>query len=227
MDRMRILIVDDHPLFRKGLCWALQAEGDFEIVGEAASGQEAVALAYQLEPDVVLLDLHLPDASGVDVARTLRLRLPTAAVVLLSAYDDEEQLFEAVRVGAAGFFLKDTSPEPLIDGLRRAARGESLLDERALERPLVASRVLREFREREVDAREIEPLLVPLSTREMEVLQLIAHGHTNKGIGQQLVLSEQTIKNHITAILKKLAVNDRTQAVVCALRHGWIQVGRA
>ena len=225
MEQTRILIVDDHPLFRQGLCQALRAEQDFDIVGEAASGEDAVRLARELSPDVVLCDVLLPDASGVEVARTLKVYLPTTAVVLLSAYLDEDQLFEAVRVGAAGFFLKDTTPEPLIDGLRRAAHGESLVDEQAIGRPLVASRVLRQFQHVADQAPEIEPLLVPLSTREIEILDLIAHGNSNKEIARALSLSDQTVKNHITSILRKLAVNDRTQAVVFALRQGWIRVG--
>ena len=227
MERIRILIVDDHPLFRQGLCWALNGDGDFEVVGEAASGQEAVQLARELAPAVVLCDVQLPDASGVEVARSLKVYLPTTVVVLLSAYEDEEQLFEAARVGAAGFFLKDISPGPLLDGLRRAARGEPLIDEHTLERPLVAARVLREFRHLATQAPEIEPLFVPLSERESEVLEHIAHGKSNKQIARALNLSDQTVKNHITSILKKLVVNDRTQAVVFALRQGWIRVGNA
>jgi DNA-binding NarL/FixJ family response regulator len=174
VERTRVLIVDDHPLFRQGLCWALRTERDFEIVGEAGSGQEALRLARELAPDMVLCDVRLPDVTGVDVARRLKLQRPNLPVVVMSAYDDEDQLFEAARVGAAGFFLKDTTPAPLLDGLRRAARGESLIEDRALQQPVLASH-----------------------------------------------------KNHITSILRKLAVNDRTQAVVFALRQGWIRVGNA
>src|SRR5947209_4336184 len=227
MGHTRVLIVDDHPLFRQGLAWALRTEGDFDVVGEAASGEEALAQALDLRPDVVLCDVQLPDANGVEVTRRLKVHLPDVAVVLLSAFDDEDQLFEAARVGAAGFFLKDADPQPLLDGVRRAARGEVLLDERAIGRPAVASRVLREFERMAGEGREIQPLLVPLSGREMEILELIAKGKSNKQIAHVLYLSDQTVKNHITSILRKLAVNDRTQAVVFALRHGWIQVGQA
>ena len=223
----RVLIVDDHPLFRQGLAWVLRAESDLEVVGEAATGEEALERALALRPDVVVCDVQLPAANGVEVTRRLKVHLPDVAVVLLSAFDDEDQLFEAARVGAAGFYLKDADPEPLVDGVRRAARGECLLDERAIGRPAVASRVLREFRRMEGDGRGIEPLLVPISPREMEILELIAQGKSNKQIAQVLFLSDQTVKNHITSILRKLAVNDRTQAVVFALRQGWIQVGHA
>jgi DNA-binding NarL/FixJ family response regulator len=226
MPQTRVLIVDDHPLFRQGLACALSAEPDFQVAGEAASGEEAVERALALRPDVVVCDVQLPGVNGVEVARRLKVHLPDVAVLLLSAFDDEDQLFEAARVGAAGFFLKDVDPEPLLDGVRRAARGELLLDERAIGRPAVASRVLREFRSMDGGGRGIEPLLVPLSGREMEILELIAQGQSNKQIALTLFLSDQTVKNHITSILRKLAVNDRTQAVVFALRQGWIQVGQ-
>jgi DNA-binding NarL/FixJ family response regulator len=227
MPPTRVLIVDDHPLFRQGLAWVLRAEPDFEVAGEAASGEEALDRALALRPDVVVCDVQLPGANGVEVARRLKVHLPDVAVVLLSAFDDEDQLFEAARVGAAGFFLKDADPAPIIDGVRRAARGEIVLDERTIGRPAVASRVLREFQRMSGDERGIQPLLVPISAREMEILELIAQGKSNKQIAQVLFLSDQTVKNHITSILRKLAVNDRTQAVVFALRQGWIQVGQA
>jgi len=227
VERTRVLIVDDHPLFRQGLCWALRTERDFEVVGEAGSGQEALRLARELSPDMVLCDVRLPDVTGMDVARRLKLQRPNLPVVLMSAYDDEEQLFEAARVGAAGYFLKDTMPAPLLDGLRRAARGESLMEDSALEQPVLASRVLHQFRQVHGEAGEIEPLFVPLSARETEILELIARGNSNKQIGRTLSISDQTVKNHITSILRKLAVNDRTQAVVFALRQGWIRVGNA
>jgi len=227
MRKTRILIVDDQPLFRHGVCWALRAEPSFEVVGEAASGRQALHLAHELEPHLILCDVQLPDGSGVDVAHTLKAQLPAAAVVLLADQEDDEQLFAAVSVGAAGFFLKSTDPEPLVDGLRRVARGETLIDEHTIERPLVASRVLREFRQLADQGPEIQPLLVPLSTREIEILDHIARGHSNKRIARALAISEQTVKNHITSILRKLAVNDRTHAVVFALRQGWIRVGSA
>jgi DNA-binding NarL/FixJ family response regulator len=227
VERTRVLIVDGQPLFRQGLCWALRTERDFEIVGEASSGQEALRLARELAPDMVLCDVRLPDVTGVDVTRRLKVQRPNLAVVLLSASEDEEQLFEAARVGAAGFFLKDVTAAPLLDALRRAARGESLMEERALDGPALASRVLHQFRQLQGEAGAIEPLFVPLSARETEILELIARGNSNKLIARALSISDQTVKNHITSILRKLAVNDRTQAVVFALRQGWIRVGNA
>lgn len=227
MIQTRVLIVDEHPLFRLGLAAALRGDGEFAVVGEAATGAEAVERALSLAPDVVVCEVELPDTSGIEVARCLKVQRPDTPVVLLSGADDEEQLFAAARVGAAGFFGKRTEPAPLLAGLRRAARGESLLADSTLEHPAVATRVLTQFRHLADDGREIEPLLVPLSSREMEILDLVAHGNTNRQIAQALYLSDQTVKNHITSILRKLAVNDRTQAVVLALRQGWIRVGHA
>jgi DNA-binding NarL/FixJ family response regulator len=225
MDRKRILIVDDHPLFRCGIRSALRQAPEFEVAGEAASGDDALRRACELVPDLVLCDVELPDTSGIEIVRKLKGRLPTLIVVLMSEHEDEDQLFEGIRLGAAGFLRKTSTPEVLVESLRRAAGGESLLDERALERPMVASHVLRQFRDMETRAQEIEPLLVPLSAREIEILDQIAQGNSNKRIAQSLTISDQTVKNHISSILRKLAVNDRTQAVVLALRQGWIQIG--
>jgi DNA-binding NarL/FixJ family response regulator len=227
MTQTRVLIVDEQPLFRLGLAAALGDDGEFAVVGEAATGAEAVERALSLAPDVVVCEVELPDTSGMEVARRLKVHRPDTSVVLLAAADDEEQLFEAARVGAAGYFGKRTEPAPLLAGLRRAARGESLLADSTLEHPRVASRMLSQFRHLGDDGPEIEPLLVPLSSREMEILELVAQGNTNRQIAHALYLSDQTVKNHITSILRKLAVNDRTQAVVLALRQGWIRVGHA
>ena len=222
--RVRVLVVDDHPLFRAGVRWALSHEPDVEVVGEAASGREAIRLARELRPDVLLCDVHLPDIGGLEVGRFLKLQHPEIQIVFLTAFDDEELPFEAAKIGAAGLFLKDSPPAELLAGLQRAARGETLLDAAVLERPLVATRVLAELRELRDEGREIEPLFVPLSPREVEILDYIARGNSNKQIARVLHISDQTVKNHVTSILRKLAVNDRTQAVVLALRQGWISV---
>jgi DNA-binding NarL/FixJ family response regulator len=227
MIQTRVLIVDEQPLFRLGLAAALGTDGDFAVVGEAATGEEAVERTLALGPDVVVCNVELPDTSGLEVARRLKVHRPDTPVILLSGTDDDDQLFEAARVGAAGYFGKRTEPAPLLAGLRRAARGESLLAEDTMKHPAVASRVLQQFRHLPDDRRELEPLLVPLSAREMEILDLIAQGNTNRQIALALYLSDQTVKNHITSILRKLAVNDRTQAVVLALGQGWIRVGHA
>jgi DNA-binding NarL/FixJ family response regulator len=222
--RIRVLIVDDHPLFRQGVRWALEAEPDMAIVGEAANGEEALEMAAQLAPDVVLSDINIPGPDGVEITRSLKSALPQAYVVLMTAYDDEEQLFDAVRVGAAAYFLKDLGPQELMDGIRLVYRGESLINENVLTKPTVASQLLRQFRDISTSDREVEPLYIPLSQREIEVLEQIAQGNSNKEIARALKISDQTVKNHITSILRKLAVNDRTQAVVYAIRQGWIKM---
>jgi DNA-binding NarL/FixJ family response regulator len=224
VDKIRVLLADDHPIFRQGVHGVLDAAGDIEVVGEAADGKQAVCLAREIEPDVALIDVNLPGVEGMEVARQVRQQLPSTAVILLTTREDEEQLFQAITVGAAAFFAKDVRPHELLDGIRRVCRGEYLINESVLTRPLVASRVLKQFRDLSSADQEVEPLFVPLSAREIEVLDYIARGNSNKEIARALKISDQTVKNHITSILRKLAVNDRTQAVVYALRRGWIKL---
>jgi DNA-binding NarL/FixJ family response regulator len=223
-DTIRVLIVDDHPLFRQGVRFALDAEPGIAVVGEASDGDQALQMATELMPDVVLSDVNIPGPDGVEIVRYLKSKLPYTAVILMTAYDDEDQLFDAVRVGAAAYFLKDLGPEELMESIRRASRGENLINESVLSTPLVASRVLKQFSSLSSEDQEVEPLFVPLSNREIEVLDEIAQGNSNKEIARVLGISDQTVKNHITSILRKLAVNDRTQAVVYAIRHGWIKM---
>ncbi|MCL4508993.1 MAG: response regulator transcription factor [Chloroflexi bacterium] len=221
---IRVLVVDDHPLFRQGVRFALDAEPGIEVVGEAADGEEALRMAAELAPDVVLSDVNIPGPDGVEIVRSLKSALPHTAVILMTAYDDEDQLFDAVRVGAAAYFLKDLGPTELMDSIRRVSQGEYLINESVLSKPLVASRVLKQFNQLSSTEVDVEPLFVPLSNREIEVLDYIAQGNSNKEIARALGISDQTVKNHITSILRKLAVNDRTQAVVYAIRHGWIKM---
>jgi DNA-binding NarL/FixJ family response regulator len=225
MDKIRLLIADDHPIFRQGLRGILSGEPDIEIVAEAADGNQAIELAQQFGPDVVLVDAHITGREGVEVARVVKTQAPRTGIVIMTAHDDEEQLFQAIKVGAAGYYLKDVQPEVLIEAIRRVSNGEYLINESVLTKPLVASRVLKQFRDLAMAGQDFaEPLFVPLSAREIEVLEYIARGNSNKEIARALKISDQTVKNHITSILRKLAVNDRTQAVVYALRHGWIKM---
>lgn len=224
MDKIRVLIADDHPIFRQGVRGILESEPDMDIVAEASDGKQAISLARALAPDVVLVDINMPGVDGVEVARTIKLFLPRTGIIVMTAYDDEEQLFRSIKVGAAGFYLKDVPPHELIDAIRRVSGGEYLINESVLTKPLVASRVLKQFRDLAMVGQEVEPLFVPLSAREIEVLDYIARGNSNKEIARALKISDQTVKNHITSILRKLAVNDRTQAVVYALRRGWIKM---
>ncbi|MCL5074637.1 MAG: response regulator transcription factor [Chloroflexi bacterium] len=224
MEKIRVLIADDRPLFRQGIKGVLRSEPDIEVVGEATDGQQAVALARAIAPDVVFLDFDLPAIQGIEAARLIKLHLPRTGIIIMTDQDDEEQLFQAIRVGAAAFYVKDVQPDELLDGLRRVNNGEYLINESLLTKPAVASRVLKQFRDLAMLTQEIEPLFAPLSAREIEILDYIARGNSNKEIARALKISDQTVKNHITSILRKLAVNDRTQAVVYAIRRGWIKI---
>jgi DNA-binding NarL/FixJ family response regulator len=224
MDKSRVLIVDDHPIFRHGVRYTLEASGEFEVVGEAADGQKAIQVAEQLNPDVMLVDINLPGLNGLEVARVVRRRLPQTALIILTVYEDAEQLFNAIKVGAAAYSPKDISPDQLLQITRLVAQGHYLINENVLSRPFVASRVLKQFRELASVEQEGHMVFAPLTGREVEILDCIARGRSNKQIAMDLNISDQTVKNHITAILRKLNVNDRTQAVIYAMRHGWIRV---
>lgn len=223
-DRITVYLVDNHPLFRQGVKGALTADPAIDVVGESTNGDDAFENVRTLEPDIVITDVKLAGGDGLALTRQIRLHTPGIAVLVMSAYDDEDVLFQAIKVGAAAYFTKDVAPEELIAGIRRIASGEYLINESVLTRPLVASRVLRQFRDLSLVGQDVEPLFAPLSAREIEILDYIAKGNSNKEIARQLKISDQTVKNHITSILRKLAVNDRTQAVVFALRRGWIKM---
>lgn len=224
MNQSQILIVDDHPLFRRGIRGSIDPETDLVVVGEAADGVSAVQAVDQLSPDIVLLDFNLPQLSGLEVTKMIKRRHPGIAVIILSTLEDDEQLFHAIRVGAAAYATKDIESEDLVRLIRRVARGEYIINENVLSRPFVASRVLDQFRELSSIDTVAESVFSPLTPREIEILDRVAQGNSNKEIARILSISDQTVKNHITSILRKLAVNDRTQAVIYALKHGWIRL---
>jgi DNA-binding NarL/FixJ family response regulator len=223
-DKIRILIVDDHALFRVGMANILGREKDFEIVGEADSSRSALEAAEHLNPDVILMDASLPSPGGIETTQRVRRELPATAVVVMAADEDEEALFASIKAGAAAFAIKDISPDDLVQVVRRVSAGEFLINDKVFSKPAVASRVLKEFRELAVYGQEAQPIFAPLSPREVEILDNIAQGMTNKQVAYALSISEQTVKNHMSSILRKLAVNDRTQAVVYAMRQGWIKM---
>jgi DNA-binding NarL/FixJ family response regulator len=200
---IRVLLADDHPVVREGLRGMLAAEPDIEVVGEAASGNEAVALAGRLRPDVILMDLRMPGGDGVDATR----RLAGTPVLVLTTYDSDADILRAVEAGAAGYLLKDTPRAQLLDGVRAAARGETVLA------PAVAGRLIGRLR-----AAPAQP--EPLSARETEVLALVARGLTNAQIGRRLHISEATVKTFLLRACGKLGVSGRTAAVTRAIETG-------
>ena len=215
MNVIRVLIVDDQALFREGLRTILAAQTDCLVVGEASNGQEAVTLAVKVRPDVVLMDMKMPVLDGVAATRKLRVALPDCQVVALTTFDDDEFVFEGLRAGAVGYLLKDASSERLLEAIRGAARGDSFLQ------PSIASKVIAEFSR--LPARAPSPAEAPLlSSREGEVLRLLARGTSNKEIAGALFVAEGTGKNHVTSILTKLRVDDRTQAALRARDLGLI-----
>jgi DNA-binding NarL/FixJ family response regulator len=223
-DKIRILVVDDHALFRGGITQVLSKEREFEVVGEAADGRAALEMAGAVSPSIVLMDLSLPAPGGLETTQRIRREFPATAVVVMAQEEDEESLFASIKAGAAAFVIKDISPEDLIHVVRRVSMGEFLINDKVFSKPAVASRVLKEFRELAVYGQEAQPIFAPLSPREVEILDNIAQGMTNKQVAYALSISEQTVKNHMSSILRKLAVNDRTQAVVYAMRQGWIKM---
>jgi DNA-binding NarL/FixJ family response regulator len=223
-EKTRIVIVDTHTLFRRGVRNILDLEPDMTVVGEAGSGREAIAVVEELTPDVVLMDLTLPAPNGIETTQRIKRELPHTGVIVLAGGDDEDQLFDAIKAGAAAYVLKDIDPTDLVAIIRRVRSGEYLINDKVFARPAVASRVLKEFRELAVYGSDAQPIFAPLSPREVEILDNIAQGMTNKQVAYALGISEQTVKNHMSSILRKLSVNDRTQAVVYAMRQGWIKL---
>jgi DNA-binding NarL/FixJ family response regulator len=217
-----VLVVDDVDHGREIFAEYLEFRG-FRVA-TAADGLEALEKAFELLPDVILMDLSLPAPGGIETTQRVKRELPASAIVVLSTDEDEDALFEAIKAGAAAFILKDIAPEDLVMVIRRVATGEFLINDKVFSKPAVASRVLKEFRELAVYGQEAAPIFAPLSPREVEILDNIAQGMTNKQVAYALSISEQTVKNHMSSILRKLSVNDRTQAVVYAMRQGWIRM---
>jgi DNA-binding NarL/FixJ family response regulator len=225
MQSISVIIVDDHPLFREGVRNVLDAEDDIDVIQECTSGDQALEVVRELRPAVALIDVNLPNMNGIQVTRQIVSERLETAVVLLTAYDDVEQVLHAFRAGAAAYCSKDVEPGKLVDVIRQVSRGffvvgDQVYDDAGLEQWISrgVETVRRPHLEGDVEA------FTPLSPREMEILQYVTRGLSNKEIAVQLGISHQTVKNHMTAILHKLDVEDRTQAAVYALRHGWVRL---
>lgn len=217
MTPVRLLIVDDHALIREGLAKILSTEPRLVVVGDAANGDDALTLVKTRDVDVVLLDVNMPGKNGIQTCREIKALKPEIGVIALTIHDQEEYLFEMIRAGVAGYVLKDISPQLLIDTILRVARGESFIP------PSLTSKVFKEFnRLYHSPARQVYQ--DDLTEREVEVLQLVARGESNRGIAGRLFISEKTVKNHLTNIFQKIGVSDRTQAALYAVKNRLVQI---
>ncbi len=225
MEEFSVIIVDDHPLFREGVRSVIDAEDDLNVLAEGTSGDQALQLVRELRPRVALIDINMPNMNGMQVTRQIKAERLDTSIVLLTAYDDVEQVLHAFKAGASAYCSKDVEAGKLVDIVRQVARGfyivgDQVFDAEGLEEWL--SRGVEAVRRPHLDG-DIEAF-TPLSPREMEILQYVTRGMSNKEIASKLGISHQTVKNHMTAILHKLDVEDRTQAAVYALRHGWVRL---
>jgi DNA-binding NarL/FixJ family response regulator len=213
-DELRVLLVDDHDLFRTGLRNLLEEQGGLQVLGEAANGAEAVRLVREDAPDVVVMDLNMPAMTGVEATRHITALSPLTRVIVLTISDEDADVMDAIVAGACGYLLKDSSIDDVVSGIRSAAIGASLIS------PTIASKVLQRVRATTADANMAESIKAELSDRELQVLKLIANGKDNAQIARELVISPKTVKNHISNILMKLQIQNRIQAAVYAVRSG-------
>lgn len=216
MEKIRLIIAEDQRLTREALARLLALEPDIEVVGQAANGEEALRQVGDQAPDVLLTDIEMPRMNGIELTRAVCRQMPSVGVVVLTIYHDDRNVFDAIVAGARGYVLKDGSPEETVAAIRAIARGESLIH------PAIATRVLGEFQRISMQRAENMKLFAELSKREVEVLKELATGKRNREIANTLFISEKTVKNHISNILMKLQVNDRTEAALLAARQGLV-----
>jgi two-component system NarL family response regulator len=216
---IRVLVVDDHALFRRGLEMVLAQEPDIEVVGEAADGTEAATMAVDMAPDIVLMDVRMPRRGGIDATSAIKEAVPSAKIVMLTISDEEADLYDAIKAGAMGYLLKEISIDEVASAIRAVYNGQSLIS------PSMASKLLTEFASMIKKADDRPQLPTPrLTDREMEVLRLVAKGMNNRDIAKQLFISENTVKNHIRNILEKLQLHSRMEAVVYAVREKLLEI---
>ncbi|MFD2170128.1 response regulator [Tumebacillus lipolyticus] len=226
--KIKLFLADDHTLFRQGLRRIFELEDDMEIVGECSDGETAVSLVLEVAPQVVLMDINMPKRTGVEATRLIKEANSDARILILSIHDDEAYIFETIRAGANGYLLKDVESDVLVDAVRQVAGGSSFIH------PQVTTKLLNEFKRlsNQVYEGDPEPQEQELSSewqdiltqREMEILKLMAEGKSNRTIGETLFISEKTVKNHVSSILGKLSVDDRTQAVITAAKRCWVRL---
>jgi len=217
LDKIKILIADDHAVVREGTRRILEQEEDLEVVAEAGDGEEAVRQATRLKPDVAIIDVAMPKLDGIEATKQIKSACPTITVLILSAYDDDQFVFSLLEAGAAGYLLKSVRGSELVDAVRAVQAGESVLH------PSIARKVLNRFARISGEPKEKEPTEV-LSEREMDVLRLVTKGLSNKDIAEELCLSIRTVQGHLGNIFNKLQVGSRTEAVVRALKEGWVTI---
>jgi DNA-binding NarL/FixJ family response regulator len=224
-EQIKVLIVDDHPVFRQGLRDVLETDPNLNIIGEAADGEVALEIVPEINPDVILMDINLPTMNGLQVTRKIKGQFPHIKVIMITGYDDAEQVFHALRSGASAYCPKDITPEALIGIINTVREGNYVVGEK-----IMTHNEVLEWVEQKIGRfagpliSDTDEMFVPLSPREMEILEHVTRGLSNKEIAYKLGISHQTVKNHMTAILRKLRVDDRTQAAVYALRHGWVRL---
>ena len=220
-----VMIIDDHPLFRQGIRRLIEESGRYTVVAEATNGYEAIREADIHEPQIIVSDIQLPGVTGLKISRILKKQHPKSQIIFLSMHMDDERLFDAVRAGAAAFLTKDVNAEDLIATIDAVIRGEQPINTTLLTRPQLAWKVLSEFRTMTDDPAARYKSAMPLSVREVEVLDCVSQGLSNKEVADALYITEQTVKNHMTSVLRKLNVEDRVQAVLFAVKNGWVEIG--
>ncbi len=214
-ETIRILIADDHAIVREGLRWLISTEAGMELVGEAVDGVEAVARARELHPDIILMDLVMPRKGGIEAIGEIKQALPDVRILVLTSFAEDDKVFPAIKAGASGYLLKDTAPQDLLRAIRDVYQGFPTMH------PAIARKVMQELQR----SSELPPTAEPLTEREMDVLRLVAHGLANEEIAKTLFISERTVRTHVSNILRKLHLANRTQATLYALREGLVNLG--
>lgn len=227
--RNTVMIIDDHPLFRHGLRRIIEEGGRFRVTAEAESGYESIQVAAIHQPHIILSDIQLPGVTGLKISRILKKQHPQSKIIMCSMHMDDDRLMEAVRIGASAFVTKDIEAQDLMRTIELVAAGEQPINATLLSRPQLAWKVFSEFRNLAGTGEAVSELKqapsINLSIREVEVLDCVSQGLSNKEIADALFITEQTVKNHMTSVLRKLGVHDRVQAVLYAVKHGWVEIG--